>query len=350
MNDDTPIMPGPEEAEPTAHEEPRGPAPDEAPTTEQPGGDSDRPRRLHRSSSDRVIAGVSGGLGEYFGVDPVIFRIGFALSILFGGLGALAYLLLAVFVPTDGEADAAQRLGRRLQGTGLWRAVGLVVIGILAIGGLFGLAGGAAFAVALGWGVPTAILIIVIGALLALAAFRGGARWLIAPAVAVAIGGGVAAAANLDFRGGIGERAYNPTSVASIPADGYRLGVGRLVVDLRDLNWHRHRVVDLSTSLGAGQSNVFVPERVCVVATTHVGAGESEVAGDLNDGADVNHSVGTGSPATPRLVLDSRVDMGQLRVINSDNADIETPGYGPGPLHTDTAPLRAAEARACAAK
>ena len=248
MNDDTPIMPRPEADEPTAPTEPQPPAPDEAPTSEQPDEGRDRPRRLLRSSSDRVIAGVAGGLGDYFGVDPIIFRIGFVLSILFGGLGALAYLLLAVFVPTDGDPDAAQRLGGRLQGTGFWRAVGLVIIGILAIGGLFGLAGGAAFAVALGWGVPTAIVIIVIGALLALLAFRGGARWLIPPAVALAIGGGVAAAANLDFRGGIGERTYNPTSVASIPADGYRLGVGRLVVDLRDLNWQQHRVVDLSTS------------------------------------------------------------------------------------------------------
>lgn len=341
MNDDTPIMPGPEADEPTE--------PEESPTREQPDDGRDRPRRLLRSSSDRVIAGVSGGLGDYFGVDPVVFRIGFALSIFFGGLGALAYLLLAVFVPTDGDPDATQRLGRRLQGAGFWRAAGLVVIGILAIGGLFGLAGGAAFAVALGWGVPTAILIIVIGALLALAAFRGGARWLIPPAIALAVGGGVAAAANLDFRGGIGERTYHPTSLASIPADGYRLGVGRLVVDLRDLNWRQHRVVHLSTSLGAGQSNVFVPKRVCVVATTHVGAGESEVAGDLNDGVDVNHSVGAGARSMPRLVLDSRVDMGQLRVINSDSASIETAGYGPGPLHTDTAPLRAAEAKACAA-
>jgi phage shock protein PspC (stress-responsive transcriptional regulator) len=350
MNDDTPIMPGPEADEPTAPQEPPEPAPDESPTTEQPEEGRDRPRRLLRSSSDRVIAGVSGGLGDYFGVDPVIFRIGFALSILFGGLGALAYLLLAVFVPTDGDPDATQRLGRRLQGTGFWRGVGLVAIGILAIGGLFGLAGGAAFAVALGWGVPTAILIIVIGALLALAAFRGGARWLIPPAVALAIGGGVAAAADLDFRGGIGDRQYTPTSVAAIPADGYRLGVGRLIVDLRDLNWEKHRVVDVKTSLGAGQSNVFVPKRVCVVASTHVGAGESEVAGDLNDGVDVNHTVGVGTTSTPRLVLDSSVDMGQLRVINSDRASVDTPGYGPGPLHVDTGPLRAAEAKACAAK
>src|SRR6478735_4118102 len=258
MNDDT-----------RAIEEPEG---DDRKTDEKTTQtEGPQPRRLMRSSSDRVFVGVAGGLGRYFGVDPVLFRIGFALSILFGGLGALAYVLLAVFVPTDGDPDRAQRVGRRLRRMGFWRALGLIVIAALALAGLFALAGGAAFAVALGWGVPTAIVIIAIGALLALLAFRGGARWLIPPAVALAIGGGVAAAANLDFRGGIGERTYNPTSVASIPADGYRLGVGRLVVDLRDLNWQQHRVVDLSTSLGAGQSNVFVPKRVCEVATTHVG-------------------------------------------------------------------------------
>jgi phage shock protein PspC (stress-responsive transcriptional regulator) len=373
MNDDTPIMDGPEENEPTAPQEAAGP-PDEGPTRERAadgerardepqrrsGTDAgrpeqteeheDRPRRLLRSSSDRVLAGVAGGLGRYFGVDPVIFRIGFALSILFGGLGALAYLLLAVFVPTDGEPDATQRLGRRLKATGFWRAVGMIAVAVLAIGGLLGLAGGAAFAVALGWGVPTAIVIIVIGALLALAAFRGGARWLIAPAVALAVGGGVAAASDLDFRGGIGDRHYSPASVQSIPADGYRLGVGRLVVDLRDLNWLKHRVVDLRVSLGAGQANVFVPKGVCVVGSTHAGAGESEVVGEQNNGVDVDRAVGTGSVATPRLELDASVDVGQLRVVNSDTANVDTPGYGPGPLHVDLAPQRMAEAKACAAR
>lgn len=350
MNDDTPIMHGPEGEESSASGEPTEQAADESPTREQPADRRDRPRRLLRSSSDRVLAGVAGGLGDYFGVDPVIFRIGFAVSILFGGLGALAYLLLAVFVPTDGDPDATQRIGRRLQATGLWRAVGLVVVAVLAIGALLGLAGGAAFAVALGWGVPTAILIIVIGALLALAAFRGGGRWLIAPAVAVAIGGGVAAASDLDFRGGIGDREYTPASVKAIPTDGYRLGVGRLVVDLRDLKWQKNQVVDLNVSLGAGQANVFVPRRVCVVGSTHAGAGESQIVGEQNDGVDVDHSVGTGATATPRLELDASVDVGQLRVVNSDTANIDTPGYGPGPLHVDLAPQRAAQARACAAK
>src|SRR5947207_4314772 len=160
MNDDTPTMEQPEEGDRPGAGAPREPRGD-------PG-----PRRLTRSSTDRVLAGVAGGLGRYFGVDPIIFRLGFGLSILLGGLGALAYLLLAVFVPTDGEADRVQRLGGRLSGLGFWRGLGLIVIVMLAVAGLFVLAGAAAFAVALGWGVPIAILIIAIGGLLALAAFH----------------------------------------------------------------------------------------------------------------------------------------------------------------------------------
>ena len=249
---------------------PRDEPSDEATTEEMP-----PPRRLLRSSGDRVIAGVAGGLGRYFGVDPVVFRIGFALSLVFGGLGALAYLLLAVFVPTDGDPDRAQRMGARLQGLGIWRGLGLVAIAIVAFFGLSALGAFAAFAVGLGWGVPVAIVIIAIGVLLAIASLRGGARWLIPPAVAIAIGGGVAAASDLDVRGGIGEREYHPTAVRSIPADGYRLGAGRLAVDLRDLNWGKQRVLPLEVSLGVGQADVFVPERVCVTGATHAGVGES---------------------------------------------------------------------------
>src|SRR2546423_11865400 len=150
MNDDT-----------RAIEEPEGDDRKTDETTTQPEGP--QPRRLMRSSSDRVFLGVAGGLGRYFGVDPVLFRIGFALSILFGGLGALAYLLLAVFVPTDGEPDRAQRVGRRLRRMGFWRGLGLIVIAALALAAPFALAGGAAFAGALGWGLPAAVLVIAVG-------------------------------------------------------------------------------------------------------------------------------------------------------------------------------------------
>jgi phage shock protein PspC (stress-responsive transcriptional regulator) len=324
---------------------PSGPA---EPATEPTRVQTPKPGRLLRSSKDRVLAGVAGGLGRYFGIDPVIFRIGFALSLFFGGLGGLAYLLLAIFVPTDGDPDRAQRVGGRLRGAGFWRGLGLVAIAGLLLTGLFALAGGAAFAVAFGWGVPVAIVIIAIGVLLLLAAFRGGARWLIPPAVALAVGAGVAAGADLDFRGGIGDREYHPQTASSIPADGYELGIGRLVVDLRDLDWRKEKVVPLKVELGAGQANVFVPENVCVTGSAHLRAGESQLAGELNDGWDVDQEVQVGSAATPRLEIDANVDFGQLRVINSNTAGVDNRGFGPGPYHEETGPLRAAETRSCA--
>ncbi len=58
-------------------------------------------RRLYRSNQDRVVAGVCGGLGEYFNIDPVIFRILFAVFALGYGSGLLIYILMVVFVPTQ---------------------------------------------------------------------------------------------------------------------------------------------------------------------------------------------------------------------------------------------------------
>jgi len=60
-----------------------------------------RPPHLTRSTSDKKLAGVAGGLGRYFSVDPVLFRIGFAVATVFSGAGALAYLALLAFMPTD---------------------------------------------------------------------------------------------------------------------------------------------------------------------------------------------------------------------------------------------------------
>jgi phage shock protein PspC (stress-responsive transcriptional regulator) len=342
MNDDTSRIQQPEgDDKPTRETSARPPG---RPLDEP---QSEGPRRLLRSSSDRVLTGVAGGLGRYFGVDPMLFRVGFVLSLFFGGLGGLAYVLLALFVPTDGDPDFPQKVGGRLLRRGFWRGLAIVGVAAFAVAGLFALATGAAFAVAVGWGVPVAIGVIVVGAVLALTAFRGGARWLIPPVMAIVIGAGVASAADLNFHGGIGERKYDPVSTTAIPAKGYELGVGRLAVDLRGIDWNKERVVRLHVRLGTGQADVFVPEKVCVTGSTHVGIGESEVAGERNDGVDVDRSVATGSRAVARLELDGKVDIGQLRVINSDSASIDDTGYH-GRFDEAAAVQRAAEARACA--
>ena len=68
--------------------------------------------RLLRSRSDRMLGGVAGGLGDYFSVDPVIFRIGFGVTLFFGGLGALLYLAMMIFVPSE-QSDGTGRPARR---------------------------------------------------------------------------------------------------------------------------------------------------------------------------------------------------------------------------------------------
>jgi len=56
---------------------------------------------LTRSKNNRIIAGVCGGLGEYFQIDPVIFRLAFIVSILALGMGLLLYLILWIAVPSE---------------------------------------------------------------------------------------------------------------------------------------------------------------------------------------------------------------------------------------------------------
>lgn len=63
--------------------------------------------RLYRSRDQKIVAGVSGGLGEYFAIDPVWFRIGFAVLALGGGSGILIYLLMWLIVPESPEDHVA---------------------------------------------------------------------------------------------------------------------------------------------------------------------------------------------------------------------------------------------------
>lgn len=58
-------------------------------------------KRLYRSRNERMIAGVCGGLGEYFGIDPTLVRILFVIGMLMGGPGLLAYLILLIVVPEE---------------------------------------------------------------------------------------------------------------------------------------------------------------------------------------------------------------------------------------------------------
>ncbi len=56
-------------------------------------------KRLYRSRKERIIAGICGGLGEYFSIDPVWIRLIFILFFFLGGSALLIYIIMWLIVP-----------------------------------------------------------------------------------------------------------------------------------------------------------------------------------------------------------------------------------------------------------
>lgn len=126
--------------------------------------------RLRRSGSDRIIAGVCGGIARELRVDPLLVRIGAVVLTLLGGLGALAYVIAVLIVPADGEE--APLLRRAVDGEDRTLALGLllsavVIWAVVSDGGLLGFGHG--------WWLATVIIsgALVLGAVKLLEGRRG---------------------------------------------------------------------------------------------------------------------------------------------------------------------------------
>ena len=66
-------------------------------------------KRVYRSKNERMLAGVCGGLGEYFNIDPTLVRILFIIFALIVGGGILLYIILWLLIPEEPEAvESAQ--------------------------------------------------------------------------------------------------------------------------------------------------------------------------------------------------------------------------------------------------
>ncbi|HEX5620695.1 MAG TPA: PspC domain-containing protein [Solirubrobacteraceae bacterium] len=341
---------------------PQNPEPE--PERETPGGETPgdgEPRRLTRSGGDAIIGGVASGLGRYFGVDPILFRIGFVVATFIGAVGLIAYIALLIFVPTDGEEKTsgpgkavavagAVVLGCLLvtflsppvfifgpgllvlgliglAGFLLWRAVGGNVngdpartVGKLALAALIGVAiAGAALGVglaaALGGGVVIASLAVVAGLALIGTAFVGGARWLIVPALALVLPLGIVSAAGIDLDGGVGDRDYHPASVAQL-RDHYEVGIGSLTVDMTDVDLPANETTDLALDVGLGEAVLYVPSDTCVSSDVQIGVGASDVLDRDNDGVDVKYLEDSPAPAgRPKLHINADVGVGVIEVV-----------------------------------
>lgn len=327
-------------------------------------------KRLTRSSSEKLIGGVAGGLGRYFGVDPILFRIAFVVLTFAGGVGVLAYIGLLAFVPADddsrvfGASREANLIGAVLLGIlvvvllgppafflgpvlvplalliglglVLWRAAGgrpptgdpAKVVARVAIALLIGIAAAGAFAgvfllAATGGGTVIAILAILAGVALVVSAFAGGARWLVVPALVLVLPLAIVAAAGISVDGGIGEREYRPASAAEL-RDEYGVGMGELIVDMRDVELPAGDT-ELDLEVGVGHAVLRVPENACVTSDVAVGAGYAHVLDRTSDGLDVDfEQAAQALGEAPRLHIDADVGIGALEVVRGNE-----PIYGP---------------------
>jgi phage shock protein PspC (stress-responsive transcriptional regulator) len=368
--------PGP--ASGSGPEDPRGtegppPPPPAAEAPTQPLGPE--PRRLLRSRSNRVVGGVAGGLGNYFNVDPILFRIGAIALALVGGAGVLLYLAALVLIPSE-PADATAQPPPEGRNRGLTIAVVVLLLvvawpfllggGVIAAGILFPLAFlvatgvlvwwivsgegpsgdagdiarraalgigvlilcgliaiGSAWAAAAGGGVVVGVLVIASGLAILAGAFLKPVRWLILPAVTVALAAGAVSAAGIDLDGGVGDKTYRPASAIDLQ-DKYQLGIGDLEVDLRNTDLpagDRPVAIDL----GVGEARLIVPEDVCVATDANVGVGQVDVFDRGSGGVDVDFvEEPDARPDTTRLVVNADIGLGQLSVVH-DPADIGGP-------------------------
>ena len=319
------------------------------------------PRRLVRVQSGRVLGGVCAGLGRYFKVDPIIFRIGAIVLVFAGGAGVLAYLAALLLIPAEdsvGEPSGRNRwlvivgvivllcitwpflLGGGLLLAGLLIPFALLVaagvlvwwfvsgegpageagdvakraalgIAILCVCGFIALGG--AWAAAAGGETVVAIAVIAAGVTILAGAFVRPVRWLVLPAVTLALSAGAVSAAGIDLDGGVGERDYRPASVTEL-RETYELGMGELIVDLRHTDLPAGDV-PMAIDLGIGEARVIVPGDVCVATDAEVGIGEARTFELDNGGIDVDlEDLPEADSGVTRLLVKADVGVGALRI------------------------------------
>ncbi len=124
-------------------------------------------KRLYKSRTDKMIAGVCGGIAEYFNIDSTVLRLVWVLMIFFGGTGILLYIAAAIVMPRNpslGVFNAEGTFQKRVPSLSGDRFVGLVLIvvgGFLLIGnlGLFNIF----HLFHIGWGIFFSVIFIGVG-------------------------------------------------------------------------------------------------------------------------------------------------------------------------------------------
>jgi phage shock protein PspC (stress-responsive transcriptional regulator) len=267
-------------------------------------------KRLERSSSDSLIAGVAGGLGRYFELNPAVFRLGFVILTLLGGAGILVYLAAVLVIPVEGreQSIAAQVLAERRDRP--WPVVGLGLAGVA----LFLLLSRGQLAAGTGW---FAVLVAGLAILWVSRGQKRARRLLITASVLLSLVVVAAVATvvtaftwfDVHLGDGVGEHTYAPISAAAVEPS-YKLGIGNLKVDLSQLDaTGTHRV---TARLGIGELKIIVPRDADVRVDARANVGDVNVLRSHDDGRNANVHTGSGT-----FRIDAKVGAGQIDVVRA---------------------------------
>jgi phage shock protein PspC (stress-responsive transcriptional regulator) len=299
-------------------------------------------KRLERSRSDRMLAGVCGGLARYFGIHPAFYRVGFVVLALIGGAGILIYLAAALVIPEEGKEDSIASAALRER-----RDNPLPLIGL----GIAAVAAAVLLSRARLWpsGDAAWVLLLIGGGAIFLLARRRGAEDVADPAVApdgegaadaptvavdtappgrrrfwrtflIVVGSLLAlvlvtvavfvAVFPVHLSRGVGNETYVPATAADLHRS-YKLGVGDLFVDLRNVRLPVGET-KLTARVDVGGLRVIVPPDAAVRVKADVRLGYLNLFGEADDGRNVDDAVSERGARV--LVLDAHVGAGSLRV------------------------------------
>jgi hypothetical protein len=208
-------------------------------------------------------------------------------------------------LPPAGPAPPADRHGP---------AAATVLVGallvLIGIGWLLDAAG-----VEVPWRAVLPAALIAVGLACVAGAFRGRQHALMVVGVVLAVVLSLAAAADWDLEipldGGVGDRTERPTTPADLT--GYELGVGNLVVDLRQLQVPPG-TTRVQARVGVGELAVEVPQGVSVAVVARSGLGQVQALGQEEGGLASRIDTVSEAGGDRRLELDLRVGLGQVRV------------------------------------
>jgi len=309
--------------------------------------------RLHRSASHRIFGGVAGGLGERFGLDPNLVRVGFVLLTIAWGFGILLYLAMWALIPRTTtepwERDVKESDNSPSSNWVTWALfVALAVVALIAFSTF---SNHSSFMHGAHVARDLFVLWIAFLAVMAAIALRSPNRGRsIRRALAIFLLAGLSfvilvsgavltflATTGVPLTGGVGDRTWFPTTLGDVRSS-YRTEFGASMIDLRQVNFPAAGYT-VSASVAIGNLTIDIPANAVVDLHTHVGAGSVSYGIFVPYGwqntpftAVPAYLHGSAIARAPHLVLNAQVGIGRIQVSR---------GYAPPPkIVTPTTPSK----------